>query len=281
MERLQLAGTSPTLTLDSAAMRTYAASVLVDYTMSATHLNDYLTCPRLFLYQDLLRVPRATTRAVGFGIAIHNTLKQASEQRLTLTQLLKVFKTDLAKQLLSKRDMADALGFGELTLRQYYPAQRKFLQRNQFPEKDFRPYHVRVNDVPIVGKIDAIHVLDEQKKLVHVVDYKTGNPDNKGSDLAKGGNYHRQLLFYKLLCDHSREFGYTAVSGEIHFVQKSKKKADFVNRTYEFTEEDVAQVTAEVTTVYQHIQQLDFLNPAPEALCGECQWCLLWSTSAS
>ena len=78
--------------------------------------------------------------------------------------------------------MADALGFGELTLRQYYPAQRKFLQRNQFPEKDFRPYHVRVNDVPIVGKIDAIHVLDEQKKLVHVVDYKTGNPDNKGSD---------------------------------------------------------------------------------------------------
>ncbi|EKD79121.1 MAG: DNA-dependent ATPase I and helicase II, partial [uncultured bacterium] len=121
MERLKLAGTPPPITFNTGDMRGYATGILTDYAMSATHLNDYLTCPRLFLYQDLLRVPRATTRAVGFGIAIHNTLKQASEQHLTLTQLLKVFKTDLARQLLSKRDMADALEFGELTLRQYYP----------------------------------------------------------------------------------------------------------------------------------------------------------------
>lgn len=277
LERLKLAGTPPTFTTNTTALREYVQGILADYTMSATHLNDYLTCPRLFLYQDLLRVPRATTRAVGFGIAVHNVLKQASERKLTLPQVLKLFKAELERQLLSQRDVTDSLAFGELTLRRYYPDHKNFLGKNRFPEKDFRPYHVRVNDVPIVGKIDAIHVLDEQKKIVHVVDYKTGNPDNKGSDLAKGGNYHRQLVFYKLLCDHTTQFGYTAVSGEIHFIQQSKKKKEFVSRGYEFTEDDVERVTAEIGQVYQHIQQLDFLDPAPAELCGECQWCLLWS----
>lgn len=259
----------------------FARNLLTDYRMSATHLNDYLECPRLFFYQDLLRAPRAATRAVGFGIAIHNALRFASEQFMqtqklpTFKAVWSVYETDLQKQLLSKRDYDDSLAFGKTTLSLYYKAHGDELALNHFPEKDFRPYRVEVDNVPLTGKIDGIQILDETAKQVHVIDYKTGNPDNKSSDLAVGGNYHRQLLFYKLLCDHAKPFGYTAVSGEINFVQQSKTKQTFVKREYEFTDEDVERTRTEIKSVYQHIQNLDFLTPDPADLCNECTWCLL------
>lgn len=279
-ERLQLVGKAVQIS-PVEDYTAFARSALVDYRMSATHLNDYLECPRLFFYQDVLRAPRAATRAVGFGVAVHNALKFASEQfnihqaLPSYEQFWEVYEQDLKRQLLSKRDYEDSLGFGQQILKQYYAEQADTLTHNQFPEKDFRPYHVEVVGVPLTGKIDHIQVLDAIQKTVHVVDYKTGNPDNKASDLAVGGNYHRQLLFYKLLCDHAKEFGYTAVSGEIHFVQPSKQKEKFVQRQYEFTDEDVTRIETEVKTVYAHIQNLDFLNPDPTELCGECTWCTL------
>ena len=62
--------------------------------------------------------------------------------------------------------------------------------------------NVEVEGVPITGVIDRIDFLDNQ--TVHIVDYKTGShkKDKLNPPTAKnphGGNYWRQLIFYKIL----------------------------------------------------------------------------------
>jgi len=264
IERLQLTLSQPKVVIET--NQVYLKSLLENYRMSATHLNDYLECPIKFLYQDLLRVPQTMSRAVGFGVAMHNTLKELPSQ----ADVFLIFKRELEKQLMSKKDFKDSLDFGEKLLDKYYPVHYEFLQKNKFMEKDFKPYNCLVGEVPIVGKIDAIQVVDEASKQIHVIDYKTGNPDNKSANLAVGGSYYRQLVFYKLLCDAAGDFGYTPVSGEIHFIQPSKKKQQFVHRRYEFSDDDVKQVTTELVETYQHIQNLEFSTG-----CNDCEWCKL------
>lgn len=267
--------------MDTAVVQDYVRGLLANYRMSATHLNDYLHCPRLFFYQDILRVPHETNKQVAFGIAVHNALQFASREQIDHRHLpevkdfMQVFEKELTKQPLSSKDYQHDLAFGQSILPRYYADHQDILAKNLFPEKNFSSDQIMVDDVPLVGKIDSITVLDEDTKQVHVIDYKTSNPDSKAADLAKGGVYHRQLLFYKLLCDHAKAFGYTAVSGEINFVRPSAKTDQFVHRQYEFTAEDVARTRQEIKTVYQHIQNLDFLQPATEELCGDCDWCRL------
>lgn len=266
------------------ASRDWLTARLQNYRMSATHYNDYLECPRRFYYEHIVCVPRTTSRAVGFGIAIHNALRDVAvefnrtNQLLSQTETIERFRMYLQQQLLSKRDLKDSLAFGEEVLTEYYTAQTDLLQANRFPEHDFGPAHVMVGPVPITGKIDALKIVDEEQKFVHVIDYKTGNPDNKSSQLAKQGPYHRQLLFYKLLVDGAFDFGYTAVSGEINFVQKSKQKNTLLNKQFEFSIEDAAGLKTDIQRVYDDIMNLKFLDATPEDCCGECAYCL-WTNS--
>ncbi len=255
---------------------------LKHYRMSATHYNDYLECPRLFFYDHIVRVPRPPHRAISFGVAVHAALRDAAtEYNRTgalppIEFLLDRFRAVLQQQLLSKKDLAESLTFGEQVIVDYLadPIAATVLTANKFPEHDFGQYQIMIGQVPVTGKIDALRLLDERNKQVHMIDYKTGNPDNKGKQLAKQGPYHRQLLFYKLLVDGAKELGLTAASGEIHFVQKSKRTGEFISKHYEFKGEDVAALRVDLERVYNEIKQLTFLEAA-DRFCGECRYCAI------
>lgn len=271
----------------SAAEQDYLKSVLENYTMSATHLNDYLNCPRLFYYQDVLHVPQPKNRAVSFGVAMHNTLRDVSMEFAqtnklpTTAAVLKNFEQHLEDQLLNKRDYKDSLEFGKQTLALYYNEHKKRLGENLFPEIDFSSHGIEIDGVPITGKIDAIQIVDEASKQVHVIDYKTGNPDNKSGKLAKGGDYQRQLLFYKLLCDRSPKFKYTVVSGEINFIQPSETasqadKGNYAHRQFELAEVAATELAATIVSTYQDIKNLKFLDPEPDKYCNACRYCKIF-----
>lgn len=141
-------------------------------------------------------------------------------------------------------------------------------------EVDFRSHSVVMEGVPITGKLDKIQLLDEADRTVHVVDYKTGLPDNKSSELRPGGEYHRQIVFYKLLCDSSNRFPYQMVSGEIDFVQKSKS-GDFVRKVINVTPEDIENLKTQIKDVYKDIMSLRFLELDEFERCGQCDWCTM------
>lgn len=262
--------------------REYLRDLVADYPLSASSLNAYLECPRNFLYGRLLRVIEPKGRSVSFGTAVHNTLRDvarslSAKKKVSDASIKKMFTDYLQQQIMTPHDQKETLAFGETVITQYVSAHKKRLAKVLEPERNFSSEGVHIDGIPIVGSIDAMEVVDETAKTIHVIDYKTGNPDNKSDKLANKGEYHRQLMFYKLLCDNSPRFPYTAESGEINFVQMSKKKNEYTTKQFEFTEADMAEFTALVTQVYSDIQALKFLDAPEDAMCGECDYCKLYS----
>ncbi len=258
--------------------KAYIKSLLQNYTLSVTHLNNYLRCPRLFYYQNVLRVPQAKSKHLAFGTAIHESLKDllVGVREGSVPEkaaLLEQFEKHLKREILSQQEFHGGLELGKRTLNDYYDFYRDAFHPNVLLEYDFRPHGVIVNGVPITGKLDKIELKDEADRTVHVVDYKTGNPDSKAQALGPQGEYRRQIIFYKLLCDNSKKFPYTMVSGEIDFVQKSKS-GDYVRKVFHVTPQETAELATQIEAVYQDIQNLRFLEPDTFETCGECEWCV-------
>lgn len=260
----------------------FVRSLLQNYTLSVTHLSAYLRCPRLFYYNVILRAPRAKTKEAAFGTAVHEALKDLlvtykRSNQTSKQELIASFETHLKREILKEKDFENAHVFGLQTLSDYYDHYEGRFPKNTLLEYDFAPHHVHVEGIPITGKLDKIEVLSEADKTVHVVDYKTGNPDGKSAELRPGGDYHRQIVFYQLLCDHSKNFTYTMKSGEIDFVQKSKKEDGFVKELIHVSEEDKGALLETIKDTYEDIMNLKFLEDDEFKLCGECEYCVLFN----
>ena len=50
------------------------------YSLSVTHLNNYLDCPLKFYYQNLIKVPSAKNENMVFGSAVHFALQRLFEK---------------------------------------------------------------------------------------------------------------------------------------------------------------------------------------------------------
>lgn len=260
----------------------FVRELLKNYTLSITHLNNYLRCPRLFYYNNILRVPRAKSKFEAFGTAVHESLKDllSENKKGTLPSkeyLLEQFEHHLKREIMQKQDFRGGLELGRQTLSAYYETYKNTFSPQVLLEFDFRPHHVHLNHIPLTGKLDKIELLDPRKKTVHVVDFKTGNPDGKSSELSPGGDYHRQIVFYQLLCELSTQFPYTMVSGEIDFVQPSKRTGQHVKKHIIVTREDLENLKTTLRDVYEDIQNLKFLQPDEWSLCGECEYCKNYS----
>lgn len=256
-------------------VRAWLAERLTRYRMSVTHLNNYLECPRLFYYRNLLRVPAAKTKHMAFGTAVHNALRDlfmALNDTGALPpreELLGRLSYHLDREVLTDQERADCVALGHEALGAYYDHyQRDFVQRS-LSEYSFRQHGVHVDNLPLAGQLDKIEFLSDTR--ANVVDYKTGNPDNAYSHAKPGGKYHRQLVFYRLLCDASPRFPYEMASGEIDFVQKSRRSGSFVKRRYEISDDEVAELKDTIRRVWGEIQELRFLDDG--AGCGECEYC--------
>ena len=257
----------------SQEFRQHLAGQLTNYVMSVTHLNNYLRCPRLFYFRNVLRVPAIKTKHMAFGTAVHAALRDLLEaERLSKKQLLTQFDQHLKKEFLTEHDHADAHDLGHDVLGRYVDHYKKAWQRNVLLEYDFAAHGVTVEGVRITGLLDKVEILDEKTKEANVVDYKTGQPDGKSKELKSGGEYHRQLVFYKLLCDHAPRFEYQMVSGEIDFIQPSRA-GKFVKKKLTINDDDTQQLAEQIKDVATKIHNLEFLNEKDS--CGECEYCQL------
>lgn len=278
LDRLQTVFLTPQKTQISTREEDFVRGLLQNYTMSVTHLNNYLKCPRLFYYNNLLRVPSAVNKHMAFGTAIHQSLEDFFRAYKNGTPrgedfLLQQFERHIGRQVLSKEDYVHSLEFGKKTLSDFFKEYTHKFDQHVEPEYNFANHGINLNGIPLTGKLDLIQFKDPAKQLAHVIDFKTGSPENKREELARGGDYWRQIVFYQLLCDLSPKFPHKMVSGEINFVQKNKADS-FIRSHYEITQEDKDMLIAQITDVYKDIQNLSFLNPDEWKTCGECEFCL-------
>ncbi len=257
--------------------RAYIRSLLDSYIMSVTHLNNYVECPKKFYWRNMLQIPSMKTRSLMLGSAMHDTLRdlfellRADKAIPNVTELEMLFAKYLAREPMSKTDYKEIFAKGSKAIIGYVEQYKNEFFTHVLTEHNFKKYHVRIGDVPITGKLDKIEIIDEVHKLVNVVDYKTGNADRAWEKLKKDGNYFRQLVFYKLLCDNAPQFGYTMVSGEIDFVEISKK--GYIKKRVEISEEDTISLTETIKLVWQEIQELRFMDPENGCQKKDCEYC--------
>lgn len=255
--------------------------ILKTYRMNVSHLNKYLKCPLTFYFENVLKVPMVKSESLGFGNAVHYALNVLFSTMIKDSNKAFPEKRDLYSFFLkglkrfhshfSEQEFSRKSDFGKEILPEYYDIYVNHWNKNVLTEYSF--YNVVMEGIPLTGVIDK---LEFDGKKVNVVDYKTGNPDNGRKKLNPpndkdplGGDYWRQLIFYKILIEADKRNSWEMISGEIDFIQKNTKKEFSKVKVY-IKPEDVELVKSQIKEAYKKITDFQF-NPG----CGkeDCQWC--------
>lgn len=265
---------------------------LENYSMSVTHLNNYLKCPLKFYYHNFIQIPQAKNDAMAFGSAVHDALEL------------------LFKEMKVRGEFPSVEEFVDYGQKQLYRQQDSFTkkeyeQRKTYVNKFFPEYYAqyieewnrnallefKINgvykDVSINGKIDKLEFED---KDVVIVDYKTGNFSNRKNPMLRGpkdpekikgepkhedvygGDYWRQAVFYKILINNSIDpthKDWHLIRTEFDFVEPDRSEGLFHKKKVVIGPKDLDIVQKQIVDTYQKIQQLDFSGCGKE----DCVWC--------
>lgn len=253
--------------------------LLKNYTLSVTHLNNYLQCPLKFYYQNLLKVPAAKNEVMAFGSAVHGALERlflkmkANGDRFPSKA---AFIEDFNWYMKNNREAFTPESFrlkteyGEKILPDYYDYYIHRWNKIVLVEKNVR--NITVQQVPINGKLDK---LEFKGNNVNVVDYKTGKYENGKKKLSRpnekepnGGDYWRQAVFYKILLDNDPSNNWITGSTEFDFVEPVAD--EYKTEVVEITPADITTVTRQIVGAWEKIQNREFHTG-----CGkpDCEWC--------
>jgi DNA helicase-2/ATP-dependent DNA helicase PcrA len=253
---------------------------LEKFVMNVTALNNYLNCPLEFYFRNLVRVPTGKSEAAEFGSSVHFALQRLFEKMRDNNQVFPPQADFIAdfewfmrrhRESFTREQFDRRMEYGREILAAYYTKYINSFNKIVAVERTIR--NVAVNGVPLKGKLDK---LEFDGKLVNVVDYKTGDIEKAriklkppGEKNPNGGDYWRQAVFYKILIDHYEQRGWKAVSTEFDFIEPDKKKIHQREKLV-ITPDDTDIVTAQITDVWNKIQQRDFYTG-----CGkeDCRWC--------
>jgi len=256
---------------------------LENFVMSVSAMNKYLRCPVTFYYEYVLRVPEAKSDALAFGISIHYALEQlyklmtASEQKNfpAKEDVIKAFRHAMRREESSFTTIQyeRRLEMGEEILSAYYEHYLPVLNKVALTEYNINL--VTINGVPAKGKLDKIEFIG---KDCIVIDYKTGNPEKASrkellgpSDAdPSGGDYWRQMVFYKLLLDNFiPAMGWRMIEGVFEFIEKNSKD-EFVRFSIPIQEHDLTIVKEQIKMVYDKIMNHEFDKGCEDE---NCRWC--------
>lgn len=259
------------LTTPTADLITLLKPSLEHYKLSATHLNNFLDVthggPRMFLLGNLLHFPATKSPAASYGTAVHATLQQAhihlvaTGEQKPLEDILHDFETNLIKERLNPLDYTTYLQKGSEQLQTFLTERYDSFSATQKSELNFSGQEVFLNDAHLTGMIDVADIDTDDKTMI-VTDYKTGKSVSSWSataeyDKIKLHKYRQQLLFYKLLVEHSRDYSnYTVVEGCLEFVEPNRSN-EIATLRLQFDKEELDRFAELIGKVWEHIIELD------------------------
>lgn len=255
-------------------------ALLEGFQLSVSAMNRYLKCPIGFYYENVLRAPVLMREAAHYGTAMHYALERYFERmRMHPDQafpsaevLTEGFEQEMQRRqgFFARREYVRRLEAGRYNLSEYYRQHRRSWKTEV--RMEYRPRNVEIDGVPVTGSIDQLIHLSGEK--ARVVDFKTGSQDK--SKLRRptdknplGGNYWRQLVFYKLLYENYPGNTRVVTSGAIAYLEPDKAgKMPVAEISY--TPKDTETVRQMIREVYAAIQAHEFYTG-----CGatDCPWC--------
>lgn len=268
---------APDITTKETEYFRYLAEQVV---LSPTALNNYLTCPRKFFYQNLIRLPQAKSPSAAMGTAIHKALElflnQYRKKKINPGKefLLLQYQRALQKELLSDKDYKERLDYGRNVIGDYFDEKGDLLASNIFSEINFSSHGVNIDGIPITGKIDKLAPDTTEKGLI-VSDFKTGNADRGMGHAKHGQDYWRQMVFYKILCDNSPKFARDfpnkhVTTSQIEFLEKSRRTGEYQTSAIQVTHDAIEEVIANIRMAHGEIQKLEFDKIDRGEPCDRC-----------
>ncbi len=245
--------------------------------LSATAVNNFLSCPWKYFYLNLLRIPKAKSRYQVYGSAVHAGLKSFFDQlnygKNNPEILLSDFQKALEKEPLAQNDLETFSAKGAEALRKYLDYYNgNWIAKTQ---NEFRVSNVFLNDkIKLTGSLDKIEYLSSNE--ANVVDYKTGKAVSRneleGKTKNSTGDYKRQLVFYKLLLDSLPAVKLNMVSGELDFIEPDKKGI-FHKENFLIDTSEVDELKHTILAIADSITNFKFENER----CGDrdCEYCQL------
>ncbi len=255
--------------------------LLKQFIMSYTSLSKYLHCPITFYYETILKVPFQKNDALAFGSAVHYALeklfidmKQNNGEFHDKEHLLGAFNAALYSEAscFTQVQFDRRLEQGHTILTEYYDHYVNGFHKDV--EIEFKVPRYMLDGVPVTGKIDKIEIKGDS---CTVVDYKTGDPDKSAAPLTAapnekeplGGDYWRQMVFYKLLLENYEERKYQVKLGMFDFIQKGKT-GEYKQVVVPVFQQDEEIVRKQIKDAYG-----DIMNHKFNKGCGKekCHWC--------
>ena len=238
------------------------------YKISASDLKRFIDLvnhgPSDFFMSCILRFPAAPTIGDSFGTAVHNTLRFAArilqqEGKLpTEPRIIEIFNAQLQRDELPLDELENLLLRGTACLQTWLEQRGPDLKPGDFYEYDFQNEKSRVGDVALSGKIDRI-IIDEKRRVIHVLDYKTGRAYGRWQPgIVKLHLFRQQLMIYKLLIENSARFReYKVEKGIIEFVEPDEN-GQITRLELDYDNDSMERTIKLIKAVWKSVQSLKF-----------------------
>ncbi len=255
--------------------------VLQQFIMSYTALSKFLRCPLAFYYETILKVPFQKNDALAFGSAVHYALEKLFLDMKANNgvfpdkeHVIGAFNSALYSEsaCFTQVQFERRMEQGHTLLSEYYDHYLPTFPKDV--EIEFKVPRYILDGVPVTGKIDRIELNGNSCK---VVDYKTGDPDKSATPMTAapnekeplGGDYWRQMVFYKLLLENYEDRSWTVTTGMFDFVQKNKN-GEYKQVVVPVFAQDEEIVRGQLKDAYARIMNHEF-----DRGCGKenCHWC--------
>ena len=167
--------------------------------LSFSRIDTYRTCPRMFRYRYVDRLPGKPAPALSFGTSVHEALERFYDRKLPeepsedelVGFLYEAWDTTGFREV-DRAEQTRWYRQGQDVLRRYH---RRVTGSYKLPVATEAWFELPFEDAVVVGSIDRV---DDDDGVLRVVDYKT-NKRVKDRDRVKRS---LQLSIYALACEH-------------------------------------------------------------------------------
>jgi len=261
----------------TASLPTTLPADLLPAKFSFTQIKDFQTCPRLYYYRYILKIPLKGNHYFSFGSSIHLSLQKFYEEAkkrgmsmqanlftattvqkpirelVSKEELLKIYEANFIDDWYPSREEKEKyFKKGKELLRDFY--QSDFLESStpSYLEKGFG---VNIGGYNLTGKIDRI---DQVAGGYKIIDYKTGKPKAKLEAEDK-----EQLLIYQMAA--------TAILNQkvvdlAYYYLDNDTQVNFLG-----TEKEQAALIAKISKTIAELKGFDFYKFIAEH--GHCDYC--------
>ena len=261
------------------------------YVLNPSGLNSYLKCPRAFFFQNIIRAPQQSSENLVIGSAVHKALEthisaHTPGDKSSSALAIKVYTTFLEQQShhFSEAGMERAKAYGEQRLKPYIDYWQPTWNRYDEVQTEILVDNTHIDGIPIRGQIDKIVKVGN---MAIVVDYKTGkyayarkhlhagesleiSPGASDHEKVHGGDYWRQLVFYKILVENSLALNFDVGQGIIDFIEPEKD--NYISKEISLGPKDLEIVKQQIAFSHKQIKAGVFDKGCEQE---DCTWCQL------